>query len=81
MIKTACIGDSITSGFTLLKPRRNSYPSLLQKMLGSNDTKRRNWDPEIFRVWGIPLMGIYPETMEECVRRFMRLRQIWAFSA
>ena len=94
MIKVACIGDSITSGFTLLNPRRDSYPSLLQKMLGdsyevrdfgvldaaarfdadtpyvrkkaytksldwnpdivlimlgSNDTKRRNWDPEIFR--------------------------------
>ena len=34
MIKVACIGDSITSGFTLLNPRRDSYPSLLQKMLG-----------------------------------------------
>ena len=94
MKKVACIGDSITSGFTLLNPRRDSYPSLLQKMLGdgyevrnfgvldaaarfdadtpyvrnkaytksldwnpdivlimlgSNDTKRRNWDLEIFR--------------------------------
>ena len=34
MTKLACIGDSITSGFTLLNPRRDSYPSLLQKMLG-----------------------------------------------
>ena len=142
MIKVACIGDSITSGYTLLNPRRDSYPSLLQKMLGedyevrnfgvlnaaarfdadtpyvtkkayrkslewnpdivlimlgSNDTKRRNWDPEIFRrdyskivtsyielpscpsvcliapirifrIWGIPLMGLYPESMEEGVR-------------
>lgn len=108
MTKLACIGDSITSGFTLLNPRRDCYPSLLQKMLGdnpdivlimlgSNDTKRRNWDPEIFRrdyrkivssymelpsrprvcliapirifrVWGIPLMGLYPETMEQGVR-------------
>ena len=34
MIKVACIGDSITSGFTLLNPCRDSYPSLLQKMLG-----------------------------------------------
>lgn len=34
MIKLACIGDSITSGFTLLNPRRDSYPSLIQKMLG-----------------------------------------------
>lgn len=23
---------------------------------------------QIFRVWGIPLMGLYPETMEEGVR-------------
>ena len=97
MTKIACIGDSITSGFTLLNPSRDSYPSLLQNMLGSNDTKRRNWDREIFRrdyrkiassymelpsrprvcliapvrifrVWGIPLMGLYPETMEEGVR-------------
>ena len=34
VILQACIGDSITSGFTLLNPRRDSYPSLLQKMLG-----------------------------------------------
>lgn len=142
MIKVACIGDSITSGFTLLNPRKNSYPAVLKTMLGddyevrnfgvldsaarfdadtpyvkkkayktsldwnpdivllmlgSNDTKRRNWDPEIFRrdyreivssyinlpslpavyliapiqifrIWGIPLMGLYPETMEKGVR-------------
>lgn len=142
MIKVACIGDSITSGFTILNPRKNSYPAVLQKMLGSdyevsnfgvldaaarfdadtpyvrkkayrkslewnpdiallmlgsNDTKRRNWDSkifrrdykkivssylelptkpqvyliapiQIFRVWGIPLMGLYPETMEGGVR-------------
>ena len=43
-------------------------PDIVLIMLGSNDTKRRNWDPEIFRVWGIPLMGLYPETMEEGVR-------------
>ena len=49
MTKIACIGDSITSGFTLLNPNRDSYPSLLQNMLGSNDTKRRNWDRKIFR--------------------------------
>lgn len=34
VILQACIGDSITSGVTLLNPRRDSYPSLLQKMLG-----------------------------------------------
>ena len=94
MIKVACIGDSITWGFTLLTPRKQSYPALLQEMLGpgyevrnfghndasarfdadtpyvkkkeyreslawnpdvvllmlgTNDTKRRNWDPDIFR--------------------------------
>ena len=94
MIRVACIGDSITWGFTLLNPWRQSYPALLQEklgpgyevrnfgyndaaarfdadtpyvskrayreslawnpdivllMLGTNDTKSRNWDPEIFR--------------------------------
>ena len=94
MIKLACIGDSITWGFTILNRRRDSYPSVLQSklgpgyevrnfgyndasarfdadtpyirestyreslawnpdivliMLGSNDTKRRNWSPDVFR--------------------------------
>ena len=94
MIRVACIGDSITWGFTLLMPWKQSYPALLQErlgegyevrnfgyndasarfdadtpyvrkkvyrdslawnpdivllMLGTNDTKSRNWDPEIFR--------------------------------
>ena len=94
MIRVACVGDSITWGFTIVNRRKNSYPSVLQQllgadyevrnfgyndasarfdadtpyvskkayrnslewnpdivllMLGSNDTKRRNWDPEIFR--------------------------------
>lgn len=94
MIRVACIGDSITWGFTLLNPWRQSYPALLQEklgegyevrnfgyndasarfdadtpyvkkrvyreslawnpdivllMLGTNDTKTRNWDPDIFR--------------------------------
>ena len=94
MIKVACIGDSITWGFTLLNPWKQSYPAILQEklgpgyqvrnfghndasarfdadtpyvrkkeyseslawnpdivllMLGTNDTKRRNWDPDIFR--------------------------------
>ena len=94
MIRVACIGDSITWGFTLLRPSKQSYPALLQEklgqdydvrnfgyndasarfdadtpyvkkrvyrdsidwnpdivliMLGTNDTKRRNWDPDIFR--------------------------------
>ena len=94
MIRVAGIGDSITWGFTLLNPWKQSYPALLQEklgpdyqvrnfgyndasarfdadtpyvtkrvyrdslewnpdmvllMLGTNDTKTRNWDPEIFR--------------------------------
>ena len=66
-------------------------------MLGTNDTKRRNWDPNIFRrdytelvksyralpshprivliapirihlPFRIPVLGLYPETMEKGVR-------------
>jgi len=92
--RVACIGDSITWGFTLLNPWKQSYPALLQEklgagyevrnfgyndaaarfdadtpyvrkrvyresldwnpdivllMLGTNDTKTRNWDPDVFR--------------------------------
>ena len=146
MIKVACIGDSITWGFTLLNPWKQSYPALLQEklgdgyevrnfgyndaaaridadtpyvskrvyreslewapdivllMLGTNDTKTRNWDPEIFRrdyrkiidayrslpsrprviliapirifpIMGLPLLGVYPETMEAGVRPAIR---------
>ena len=146
MIRVACIGDSITWGFTLLNPWKQSYPALLQEklgegyevrnfgyndasarfdadtpyvnkrvyrdslswnpdivllMLGTNDTKKRNWDPEIFRrdyrrivesyralssnprviliapiriflPLGFPLLGLYPETMEEGVRPAIR---------
>ena len=35
MVKIACIGDSITWGFTILKRHRDSYPAVLQHMLGS----------------------------------------------
>lgn len=94
MKRVACIGDSITWGFTIINRRKYSYPSVLQELLGSdyevrnygyndaaarfdadtpyvkksvfrdsldwnpdivllmlgtNDTKSRNWDPEIFR--------------------------------
>ena len=146
MTRVACIGDSITWGFTLLNPWKQSYPALLQKklgagyevrnfgyndasarfdadtpyvrkrvyreslewnpdivllMLGTNDTKTRNWDPEIFRrdyrrivesyqalpshpriiliapirifpIMGRPLLGVYPDTMEEGVRPAIR---------
>ena len=146
MIRVACIGDSITWGFTLLNPWKQSYPALLREklgtdyevrnygyndaaarfdadtpyvnkrvyrdslawnpdivllMLGTNDTKKRNWDPEVFRrdyrrivesylalsshprvvliapiriflPLGLPLLGLYPETMEEGVRPAIR---------
>ena len=94
MKRIACVGDSITWGFTIVNRRKYSYPALLQQrlgaeyevrnfgyndasarfdadtpyvkksvyqeslawnpdvvllMLGSNDTKKRNWDPEVFR--------------------------------
>ena len=94
MKKVACVGDSITWGFTILNPGKHGYPAVLQRhlggeyevrnfgyndaaarfdadtpyvskrayreslalnpdivllMLGTNDTKTRNWDPEIFR--------------------------------
>ena len=94
MTRVACIGDSITWGFTLLNPWKQGYSALLQEklgkeyevrnfgyndasarfdadtpyvnkrvyreslewnpdivllMLGTNDTKTRNWDPDIFR--------------------------------
>lgn len=94
MKRVACIGDSITWGFTIVNRRKYSYPSVLQEklgpdyevrnygyndasarfdadtpyvrksvyresldwnpdivvlMLGTNDTKSRNWDPAIFR--------------------------------
>ena len=146
MTRIACIGDSITWGFTLLRPWKQSYPALLQEkwgpeyevrnfgyndaatrfdadmpyvkkrvyqesldwnpdvvfiMLGTNDTKRRNWDPVIFRrdytelvksylalpshprviliapiriflPFKIPVLGLYPETMEQGVRPAIR---------
>ena len=34
MTRVACIGDSITWGFTLLAPWRDSYPALLGRRLG-----------------------------------------------
>lgn len=94
MKKVACVGDSITWGFTIIGRARHSYPAVLQTllgeefkvrnfgfndasaridsdtpyvskvvfrnalnfepdivllMLGSNDTKKCNWDPEEFR--------------------------------
>ena len=34
--RVACIGDSLTWGFSLPDPRRQSYPSLLQERLGED---------------------------------------------
>ena len=92
--KVACVGDSITWGFTILNPGKHGYPAVLQHllgedyevhnfgyndaaarfdaetpyvtkkvykdslawepdvvilMLGTNDTKPWNWNPEVFR--------------------------------
>ena len=38
--RVACIGDSLTWGFSLPDPRRQSYPSLLQERLGADYTVR-----------------------------------------
>jgi len=34
MIRVACIGDSITWGFTIIRRGRNTYPAQLKKLLG-----------------------------------------------
>jgi len=36
MTRVACIGDSLTWGFSLPDPRRQSYPALLQERLGED---------------------------------------------
>ena len=36
MIRVACIGDSLTWGFSLPDPWRQNYPALLQEMLGTD---------------------------------------------
>lgn len=35
MVKIACVGDSITWGFTILRRHKDSYPAVLQHLLGS----------------------------------------------
>lgn len=102
----ACIGDSITWGFTILRRNRCSYPAVLQTllggnyevynfgyndstarmdsevpyirkgvfakacrlhpdiaiiMLGSNDTKRINWDPDKFRLGYTTIVNTFIE--------------------
>ena len=34
MKKIACVGDSITWGFTILNPKKHGYPAVLQHLLG-----------------------------------------------
>jgi len=34
MIRVSCIGDSVTWGFTLLRPSKQSYLAMLQEKLG-----------------------------------------------
>ena len=122
MIRVACIGDSITWGFTLLNPWRQSYPALLQEklgegyevrnfgyndaavrfdadtpyvekrvyreslawnpdivllMLGTNDTKTRNWDPDIFRRDYRRIIASYREL--PCAPRVILIAPIRAF--
>lgn len=38
--RVACIGDSLTWGFTLVDPWRENYPALLQELLGADFTVR-----------------------------------------
>ena len=122
MTKVACVGDSITWGFTLLKPWKQSYPALLQEklgpdyevrnfgfndasarydadtpyvrkrvyresldwspdvvliMLGTNDTKVRNWDPAIFRRDYSRLVESYQELL--CKPRVILIAPIRIF--
>lgn len=42
IIKVACLGDSITRGASIKKPKKNSYPANLAKMLGK-DYEVRNF--------------------------------------
>ena len=40
MTRVACIGDSLTWGYSLPDPRRQSYPALLQEKLGADYAAR-----------------------------------------
>lgn len=42
MKRIACVGDSITWGFTIVNRRKYSYPALLQQRLGA-DYEVRNF--------------------------------------
>jgi lysophospholipase L1-like esterase len=49
-IKVACIGDSITFGFTILNRKEKSYPARLAQLLG------KGWSVENFGVIGATLL-------------------------
>lgn len=49
-IKLACIGDSITAGYALKNPTRDSYPAQLSRLLGAG------WEVRNFGVSGATLM-------------------------
>ena len=41
IIKVACIGNSITEGFALEHPETESYPAVLQRLLGDGASRNR----------------------------------------
>ncbi len=49
-IKVACVGDSITFGFTIENRDQNSYPAQLGRLLG------KNWEVKNFGVIGATLL-------------------------
>ena len=50
VVRVACIGDSIASGYALKDPDRDSYPAQLGRMLGERCEVRN---------FGVPALGIY----------------------
>lgn len=62
-IKVACIGDSITTGYGLSYPKIESYPAVLQSLLGDR------YDVKGFGVNGSTVLRSVPSSyaiMEEC---------------
>ena len=59
MVKVACIGDSITWGFTLLNPWKQSYPALLQERLGEEyevTVQHKQWTVAMIRLVAVGLL-------------------------
>lgn len=42
-IRIACLGDSITAGYGLSDPLNNSYPAVLQQLLGGQFLCSQFW--------------------------------------